>query len=176
MKIYLIGFMGCGKTRLGGLLAERLGFQFLDLDEAIESAAGLDIPALFRQAGEAEFRQLEANCLRQTGALQRTVVATGGGTPCFHENMDWLSQNGIVVYLHAEVGVLVQRLLPERGKRPLLHEMEPDQLPGFIEGRLREREPFYLRAHFQLNLTAGDNERAVEQFSAYLKRFIPDGE
>ncbi|RMF23019.1 MAG: shikimate kinase [Bacteroidetes bacterium] len=151
MKIFLVGFMGCGKTTLGSLLAQRLGWSFIDLDREIEERTGKSIPEIFRQEGEAAFRRLEAEALRGLETLDRAVVSTGGGAPCFHHNMDWMNQQGRTVFLHLDPETLAARLAPQTAHRPLLQGLEGGELPAFIHRRLEERLPFYRKAHLQLD-------------------------
>ncbi len=155
-RIYLTGFMGCGKSTVGRRLAEALGYDFLDLDALIEAAAGCSIPALFEARGEAAFRVLEAAQLRATEAYERAVIALGGGALTFEENLVWALAHGTVVYLEASVDVLLHRLLDERAGRPMLydaagHPHAPETLRARIEDLLSRRTPFYQRAHFTLD-------------------------
>ncbi len=171
MRIYLIGFMGVGKSYLGRRLAEALSFPFIDLDEDIAEKAGCSIPEFFRTNGEAAFRQWEASCLRTTATRLDAVVATGGGAPCFQRNMDWMNENGLTVFLHATTQVLAERLLPELHRRPLLKGLSEQSLPFFIEQKLADRMPFYQQAHFQLSVAA-DGIPAISQLVAYLRCFL----
>ena len=144
--VFLIGFMGCGKSYWGQRIAEALNCPFLDLDTFIEDQTGQTIPRLFEAFGEAGFRERERQCLHQTAALLPGIVATGGGAPCFFDNMDWMNANGHTVYLQVPVPVLAVRLLPERAARPLLQAVPPEGLEAFIEERLALRRPFYEKA------------------------------
>jgi shikimate kinase len=147
MRIYLIGFMGSGKTTLGKRLARRLEYAFVDLDHELEESEGVSIPELFRIHGEAHFRQLERKALHATGKLERVVVSTGGGTPCFFDNMDFILEHGVSVYLRMSHLSLAHRLENAFVKRPLVENLYGEELVNFIEKKLREREPYYLRAH-----------------------------
>lgn len=146
MRIYLIGFMGSGKTYTGRRLAEQLGFPFLDLDLLIEEVAGMDIPAIFREFGESHFRKLERQALRGTAGRKAAVVSTGGGVPCFFDNMDWMNRHGLTIYLDTSPSILARRLLPERAHRPLLQPYDEHSLPAFIQSKLAERTYFYEQA------------------------------
>jgi len=146
MIVFLTGFMGAGKTTAGKKLATAMGFGFTDLDAFIEEQEGISIEAYFETYGEAKFRQTEQAYLRQTANRQNMVVATGGGTPCFHDNMDWMNQHGVTVYLKMSPAALASRLKPGKDKRPLLASLNESELPGFIESRLTEREKYYSRA------------------------------
>lgn len=172
MKLFLVGFMGSGKTFLGQVLAERLGFGFLDLDARIEEAEGMSVAAIFEQHGEAGFREREAQCLRSLEAQQKTVVATGGGAPCFFENMDWMNQHGVTIYLHAQPAVLAARLLLEREKRPLVSSVDPAGLQAFIEKKLIERSPFYEKACLQFDVPETGLE-GMDALVKYLQRVLP---
>lgn len=168
MQVFLIGFMGSGKTHTGQLLADRLGRAFYDLDEEIERLAGHTIDAIFRNAGEAKFRRLERDCLRQLGRNSRSVIACGGGTPCFHGNMQWMNEQGLSIYLRCPVPILAQRLRRGQAQRPLIRDLAPDQLEAFIGSKLAERSPFYMQANVVYDQKAPQEDVAAalyEQFS-----------
>jgi len=146
MRIYLLGFMGCGKTSLGKRLAQKLEFDFFDIDHAITGNTGLTVPEIFSQYGEEKFREMEKDALRSTATLNNVVVATGGGTPCNQENMDFIKNNGISVYLRMGASSLAHRIVYSKKKRPLLDHLAGEELLAEIEDRLSAREPYYMQA------------------------------
>jgi shikimate kinase len=146
MQIYLIGFMGSGKSYTGRQLAQLLNRRFIDLDDWIEQKAGLSIREIFEQQGERHFRQAEAQALRQMVQQPAAVIATGGGTPCFHQNIEWMNANGLTVYLDTSQEVLFQRLKDGRDHRPLLRAMPDEGLRAYISHKLQERTHYYQQA------------------------------
>ncbi|MDB5133212.1 MAG: aroK [Mucilaginibacter sp.] len=144
--IFLIGFMGSGKTTLGRKLAHRLGYEFMDLDHILEAQAGMTIAEYFTQFGEDAFRKLESEVLKQTPYLANAVISTGGGLPCFFDNMEWMNAHGKTVYIKLSPKMLATRLQNEKDKRPVLREHKGDDLVAFIAGKLEERDKFYNRA------------------------------
>jgi shikimate kinase len=152
-SIYLTGFMGAGKSRIGRDLANYLNCPFIDLDAEIVKMAGTSIKNIFEQQGEAYFRLLERRSLHDTQFFPTAIIATGGGIPCFFNNMNWINQHGIAIFLDATPDVLVQRLWKGRDKRPLIMSLGRDQLPIYIHRKLAERRPYYEQAsvHFTIN-------------------------
>lgn len=146
MRIFLIGFMGSGKSHVGKQLAASTGIKFIDLDAWIESIQQRSIPQIFRQDGEAAFRQIERDALHSMSRFDQIIVACGGGTPCFFDNIDWMNHHGITIYLQTPVPILLQRLEPEKEYRPLLQNLDEEGLQKFISTKLEEREPFYSKA------------------------------
>ncbi len=146
MRIYLIGYMGAGKTRTGRELAALMGWSFLDLDTQFENRYKVSVNDFFQTYSEEQFRIIESRLLRETSLLQQTVISTGGGTPCFHGNMEWIRKHGISLYLRWDVEVLSGRLLKIRKQRPVLRDLSPGQLPGFVRDHLAERGKWYLQA------------------------------
>jgi len=144
--IFFVGFMGCGKTTWSRKLAAHLGYDFIDLDQVFEKQAGMTIAEYFSEHGEDDFRMLESEVLKQTPYSQSTVISTGGGLPCFFNNMDWMNAHGKTVYIQLSPKTLVDRLQKSKNKRPLLREKEGDELLAFITQKLAEREEFYLQA------------------------------
>lgn len=151
MKIFLIGFMGSGKTTLGKKLAQKLGFSFADLDERISAYTGKTISELFASLGEAGFRKLEQEILHTTQKEDKLVVSTGGGAPCFFDNMDWMNREGKTVYLHVAPKALASRLEQSKTERPLIGHRKGEELVTFIEEKLAEREVFYQKANMMVN-------------------------
>ncbi len=147
MRIYLLGFMGCGKTSLGKRLARKLDYSFMDIDNLIEEKEGKSIHDIFAERGEEYFRQLEREYLQGTKDLSRAIIATGGGTPCYFDNMEFMNAHGVTVYLKMSPVSLSYRLKNAKRKRPLIDGLEGDELLAFIKDKLGEREPFYLRSH-----------------------------
>ena len=156
--IYLIGFMGSGKSHVGKKLAAALYYPFVDLDSLIESASGMSIREIFTQYGEAYFRLLERRVLHDTAFGPKRIVATGGGTPCFFDNMQWINRHGVAIYLKPTPEVLAERLWRGRAKRPLLAGLDKDELLPFIERKLAERAGYYHQApaHYEITKTKQD--------------------
>ena len=144
--IYIIGFMGSGKSTAGRKLAALMGWPFIDLDRKIEELARKTIPRIFSEDGEEHFRKIESEVLRNLDNTGRIVVSTGGGTPCHGDNMDFMLQTGLTVYLKMTPLHLSKRLLESSGERPLLKNVPDESLPQFIEEKLSHREKWYNKA------------------------------
>ena len=145
-KIYIIGFMGSGKSTAGKKLATLMGWTFVDLDKNIEEFAGKSIPEIFEQDGESSFRQIEAKILRNLNSLNHTVISTGGGTPCYNDNMEYMLGTGLTLYLKLTPGQLKSRLSKSKGERPLIKDLGSGELLSFIEKKLFDREKWYDRS------------------------------
>ena len=146
MLIFIIGYMGAGKTTLGKHLAERLNYHFFDLDEAIETSTAYSISGYFEKFGEGSFRQIEREILLRHLDDQDTVIATGGGTACYGENMELMNQKGLTVYLDTAIETIMNRLSGKEHQRPMLMNIPPDELPAFIREHVKTRQKFYSRA------------------------------
>jgi shikimate kinase len=152
MKIFLTGFMGCGKTHWGRELSKKLSVPFFDLDEKIEEQEGKSISAIFEDEGEEYFRLLEKDVLYLlTESHESFVMATGGGTPCFYNNIDYLKGHGTVVWINCSVDCLFSRLVNEKDKRPLISKIPEDQLKSYIVKKFSNRKIFYQQANVILN-------------------------
>ncbi len=150
MKIFLIGFMGSGKTYWGKIWAKQNGLTFYDLDDVIEKATGKTIAVLFEKKGETYFRKIETEALHTFADKDNCIIACGGGTACFNDNMQWINKNGTPVYLSASPQYIFERVITEKEKRPLVKKINTAELLFFIEQKLKEREPFYKQAAFIL--------------------------
>ncbi len=148
MKIVLVGYMGSGKSTIGRLLAKKLKYVFIDLDEYIESSEQSDIAAIFKKNGEIYFRKKEFDCLMEILETKDDfVLSTGGGTPCYGENMTAISvETKNVFYLKVSIAGLIERLISEKENRPLIANIPNKELPEFIGKHLFERSYFYSRA------------------------------
>jgi shikimate kinase len=158
MQIFLIGFMGSGKSYCGKLWAANSDFSFIDLDAVIEKNEDTTIAKIFEEKGETYFRELESTTLHSLHNQQNTIIACGGGTPCFHNNMQWMNANGTTVYLKGTPQLLAQRVLNEKQQRPILSNIKDEELEDFIEKKLTERELFYNQAKVILDAGNVTNE------------------
>lgn len=138
--------MGSGKSTAGKKLASLMGWTFVDLDKNIEEFAGKSIPEIFEQDGESSFRQIEAKILRSLDSLKHTVISTGGGTPCYDDNMEFMLGTGLTLYLKLTPGQLKSRLSKSKGERPLIKDLGSGELLSFIEKKLFDREKWYDRS------------------------------
>jgi shikimate kinase len=152
LKVFLIGFMGSGKTHWGRIWAAKSGMTFFDLDARIEKAFKMEILDIFEKKGEEKFRELERYHLRKFEHEKNFLLACGGGTPCFSDNIEWMKTQGIVFYLKAKAQLILEQVMNETEQRPLLRKINPSELLFFIQKKLREREPYYSKADFTLNV------------------------
>jgi shikimate kinase len=167
-KVFLIGYMGSGKSTAGSNLAGKLSYQFIDLDLLIEKENGMSIPQLFSTKGESEFRAIEHNTLKKLIEKDNIVVACGGGTPCYYNNMEMMNNNGSTVYLKLSSDALFSRLKDEKTKRPIIANKTDDDLKSFIKRQLEKREDFYHQAQF----TVKAKDLNVDEFSLLIKEKI----
>lgn len=151
MNIFLMGFMGSGKSTSGKVLAKKLNMAFVDLDELIENAEQTSIDSIFEAQGEEKFRELELNYLKKSFSFQNTVTALGGGTPCYHDNIKSIKKNGISVYLKMPAAAIVNRLSNAKTSRPLIKNKTQDELAAYIKKTLGEREKYYEQANYTIN-------------------------
>lgn len=145
-RIFLIGYMGVGKTTVGKKLARILSKNFIDLDKFIESKYHKTIAELFAEKGEDEFRKIEERALSEVSQIENVIVSTGGGAPCFFDNMKLMNESGLTVYIYAEPSELAARLLASKNVRPIIAGKSPEELIPFITTHLSERERFYNQA------------------------------
>ncbi|MFY7899839.1 MAG: shikimate kinase [Chitinophagaceae bacterium] len=148
MKIFLIGMMGSGKSYFTKLLSKKLKVGGYDLDAIIEAFEEKSITEIFAEEGEAYFRKKESETLRWFSQKKNGVIATGGGTPCYHKNMEWMNVNGITIWINEPVKVLVERLQIEKNHRPLIKDLSNSELYNFLSEKLAQRVPFYSTAHY----------------------------
>ncbi|MDT8309448.1 MAG: shikimate kinase [Bacteroidales bacterium] len=148
MVIYLIGYMGSGKTKLGKKLAARIGFKFIDLDKLFEQQHHTTIADYFNSYGEESFRKEEQQILYSMEKTSKAVVSTGGGTPCYQDNIAFMNKTGVTVYLQLSAQSLAHRLRVSSANRPLLENIGDEHFDSFIQQHLAERENYYLKAHF----------------------------
>ena len=161
-RIILIGYMGAGKTTVGKALSKELGIPFYDLDWYIESRRRKTVPQLFAELGEDGFRKIEHNMLHEVAEFEDVIISCGGGTPCFFDNIDYMNQQGQVVYLKATPEVLYKHLLMGKTERPLLKGKSPEELIDFIHEQLEKREPFYTKAQYTLDVSLMDNYEKIK--------------
>lgn len=145
-RILLIGYMGAGKTTLGRALATKSGLSFVDLDDFIEERYCKKISQIFAEKGEEEFRRIEQRLLHEVCQFEDVIISTGGGTPCFFDNMDYMNACGTTVFLQVPVERLFIRLSIARKQRPLLKDKDDEELRRFIEEQLEKRKPYYEKA------------------------------
>lgn len=150
MRIYLIGYMGCGKSTLGKKLARHAGLQFVDMDHYIEKRNCKTVPQIFAEEGEAEFRKKERKALEELSEFSDVVIATGGGAPCFFDNVELMNRTGKTIYLNINPKILAERLMKSKTERPLIKGKSKEELVRFIDETLKKRNEFYAQAHYQI--------------------------
>lgn len=167
--LFIIGYMASGKTTFGRALSRELQKQFIDLDFYIEQRYRKSIPRIFEERGEAGFRTIEAEMLREVGEFEDVIVSCGGGTPCFHDNMDYMLSRGDTMWLEATPERIAERVLANPGKRPLLNGKSADELAQAIAEGLESRLPHYSRAKIHWS---GQNLDDLRQIADNVKEFI----
>lgn len=165
--LFMVGYMGSGKTTIGRKLAKALNFEFIDLDSLIELRTGRSISTLFRESGEEEFRKQEQHALKSLAGKSKIVVATGGGCAAYADNMDWMNANGITIFLRCHPGTLFHRIAPTKARRPMIAQLEDVDLMEFITESLKNRLPYYLKSHITVT-GEQKNEDIVTQLRAIL--------
>jgi len=143
MKIFLIGYMGSGKSTLGRRIANRMGFDFVDMDPTIEAAEKETIADIFKNRGEEAFRVLEHELIKTFKDIPKAIISTGGGAPCFHDNLNLMNETGRTIYLRLSPAALVKRLIHSKNVRPLVIGKSEDELKQFIHKHILEREKYY---------------------------------
>ena len=165
LRIFLIGFMGSGKTYWGRIWAQKNQLTFYDLDEQIEKTMGETVANIFEKKGEDNFREMERYVLRKFDVKNNFLMACGGGTPCFFENLQWMNEQGTTIYLRASPSEILEKIMNETEERPLLKKLNSNELLFFIEQKLKEREPFYKQAKYILDA----NALTVTSLSEFIK-------
>lgn len=172
IRIFLTGYMGAGKTTLGKAFARELGLTFIDLDWYIEERFHRTISELFRERGEDGFRRLEQSMLHEAGEFEDIVISTGGGTPCFFDNMDYMNSQGQTVFLDVPVDVLFRRLRVATQQRPILQGKTDDELRTFIGRALEGRMPHYSQARYRFDGSRLEDRRQIADSVASLRRLL----
>ena len=171
-RIFLIGYMGAGKTTLGKAFARALGLTFVDLDWYIEERFHKSIRQLFAERGEEGFRELEKRMLHEAGDFEDVVISVGGGTPCFFDNMEYMNEAGETVFLDVNLQVLFRRLKVAKQQRPLLDGKTDEELIAFIQEALDKRLPFYTKAKHTFNGERLEDRHQIQQSVERLKELL----
>jgi shikimate kinase len=167
MRIFLVGFMGCGKSTIGKQLAAKIGYQFIDQDSLIEDRFKMSISDVFAIHGEPIFRHAERDVLLSLETSDNLVVATGGGAPCFFDNIQQMNRLGLSIYLKADAKTLVKRLIDAKNTRPLIKDKSEQELLEYISEKLKEREPFYHQSTLNIsaiNMNASDIAKTIDNY------------
>ena len=162
MRIYLIGYMGCGKSTLGRKLATILNLSFIDLDTFLEEKYFRIIPQIFAEEGEAGFREKEQTVLHEVSVFNDVIVATGGGAPCFFDNMEVMNNTGFCIFLDVDTDTLVNRLIHAKTERPIINGKSPEELYHFIEDMMLKRRPYYEKARYIIKGSEIKHEQVLE--------------
>jgi len=171
-RIFLIGYMGAGKTTLGKAFSRELGLTFIDLDWYIEERFHKSVQQLFSERGEQGFRELEQKMLHEVAEFEDVVISAGGGTPCFFDNMDYMNACGDTVFLQVEPEVLFHRLKVAKQQRPLLANKSDEELMNFICEALQKRHPFYSQAKFLFRADELEDKSQIQPSVDSLRKLL----
>lgn len=171
-RIFLIGYMGAGKTTVGRKLAKEMNLSFIDLDLYIEGRYHRSIRQLFAERGEEAFRDIEKRLLHEVAEFEDVLVSTGGGTPCFFDNMEFMNMAGITIYLKVSVDELASRLESCKQTRPVLQNRSGEELRSFIKENLEARTAFYEKAKIIYDAEQMMTEADVQAITENLKDLI----
>lgn len=171
-RIFLIGYMGAGKTTVGKQLASRMGLAFVDLDSYIEARHHKTVRELFAEQGEQAFREIEQKMLHEVAAFEDVLISTGGGTPCFFDNIEFMNRAGETVYLKVSAEELTKRLETCKQTRPVLQNRSGEALFLFIDENIRRRELFYKQASVIFDAEKLLTESDVQAVVAALERIL----
>jgi len=169
IRIFLVGYMGAGKTTFGKALAKRLDLTFIDTDAYIENRFHRSINDIFATAGEEKFRDIEHKLLEEVAEIEDVVISTGGGLPCFHNNMTYMNDKGLTVFLDAPVEALSERLESAKSTRPVLQNRKGDELKLFISDNLNRRRPFYEQATIHIDTSIFDINKMIDNILEMIK-------
>lgn len=172
MKIFLVGFMGSGKSVFGKKLAAFLGLDFVDLDSLIEENYRMTIPGIFSQFDETVFRNLETEVLQKFINNDNFVLSCGGGTPCFNNNMEIINKNGISIYIKLKPKTLADRLANSKTKRPLIKDLDSNELILKIEEMLTKRDVYYKKATITIEGISLKASDVAEKINDYMNKTI----
>lgn len=172
IRIFLIGYMGAGKTTLGKAFAREMGLTFVDLDWYIEERFHKTISQLFAERGEEGFRELEKRMLHEVAEFEDVVISTGGGTPCFFDNLAYMNTQGETVFLDVDVKVLFRRLKVAKMQRPLLAQKNDEELMAFIVDALQKRLPVYAGAKHRFNGERLEDRHQIKESVERLKELL----
>lgn len=173
-RVYLIGYMGSGKTTLGKAFAKDTHLQFIDLDWYIEERMHKTIKDLFAERGESGFREVERNMLHEAGEFENVVIAAGGGTPCFFDNMEYMNRTGETVFLNASFEALFRRLKVAKSKRPLLSDKTDEELKEVIRNGLAGRMEFYGKAQYWFPSDYLESHDQISESVERLKKMLEE--
>lgn len=160
--LYIIGYMGCGKTTFGRAYAAAAGLTFIDLDDFIEKRHNATVRQIFDRYGEEEFRRIEREMLHETAGMRDCVVSCGGGTPCFFDNVDFMNEHGTTMWLKASEPTLFSRLVRKREKRPLLAGKSDEEIRVLISSQLAARSPFYGKSKIEWYGDSLEDRRQID--------------
>ena len=163
IRIFLTGYMGAGKTTLGKAFARKMNIPFIDLDWYIEERFHKSIRELFVERGEVSFRELERNMLHEVAEFENVIISTGGGTPCFFDNMDYMNGHGQTVFLDVHPDILFKRLRVATQQRPILQGKTDEELRAFIVEALEKRAPFYSLASYRFDAGFLESRRQIDE-------------
>ena len=167
MRIFLIGYMGSGKSTIGKKLSNKLGLEFIDLDDYIETKYKISIPSIFEKYDEPTFRRIESEILVKVCKMDNVVISTGGGTPCHNQNMDLILESGLCIYIKMSVKSLFNRLINAKRIRPLIKKIKEEDLVDFIKKQLEKRSVYYERAHLPLKGEDFDLKIAIQKIKLH---------
>lgn len=171
-RIFLIGYMGAGKTTVGKDLAKRMGLSFIDLDCYIEARYHRTVGQIFAEKGEEAFRDIERRMLHEVAMFEDVLISTGGGAPCFFDNMEFMNRTGKTVFLNVHPDVLFRRLRIAKQQRPILQGKEDEELMDFIIQALEKRAPFYTQAQYIFNADELEDRWQIESSVQRLQELL----
>ena len=175
MILFMIGYMGSGKSTIGRWLADKLNSDFIDTDKIIEEREGDSISNIFATRGEEYFRKAERDLLIElandnTSEIRDIIIATGGGMPCFFDNMELMNRSGCTIYLKCSAQLLAHHLKSAQNRRPLIRDLQPEEMVAFIERMLQGREPHYRLSQLVVDCDNNTNEQILLLVKEHIKQ------